>query len=327
MLAESSKESELLAWALKILNSEFSLDVLHHEEIVITPWSHVLKLSTQRADYYVKRVPSDLYVEVAMLDYLHQCCISNVPKLVASDARLYSFIMESCGDTSVRDLHDKEDYSECLQQGLVNYAAMQRGFESRVMNLQAFGLPDWRLDKLPKLYNELISSTALLLSDGVTEHEIARLQDKSLECQQHCEQLVSYGITETLCHGDFHDNNLVLDLSVKQVSVIDWGECMITHPFFSLASCLWALTHFHQLDEAHVVYQSAKQVYLSAWARDYSDSTLQAVFELVLRLSGVFAALAYQRMYAATAHLERGVQQSNPGSIAGCLRAYLNATS
>jgi hypothetical protein len=53
------------------------------------------------------------------------------------------------------------------------------------------------------------------------------------------------------------------------------------------------------------------------------EPTLMEILDLSDKLSGVFAALAYEHLYAATSHMPISVAQAHPGSIAGCLRTFM----
>lgn len=314
---------DALDWAFEGLSAECGSTIFCCDVVVETPYSHVWRINNVNQDFYLKQVPPGLYGEVAMLEYLAQQKIQHVPELIASDNLLHCLLMPACGDVNLRNLYEHAGYCGYLQQGVGNYADIQRQLERNIDALLELGLSDWRLSALPSLYAELVDSDALLIADGLTGVEILRLQDQLCEFKRRCQQLASFGIEETVCHADFHDNNLLLDSTTKHVSIIDWGECVIAHPFFSFASCLWALSHFHQLSSCDVLHHLVVQTYLSRWCECFEIKVLTQALDCAQRLLGVFAALAYQRMYETTDHLQHGVRQSNPGSIAGCLRSYL----
>jgi hypothetical protein len=100
------------------------------------------------------------------------------------------------------------------------------------------GVPDWRLEKLPKLYRDLISHETLLLDDGLNRDELIKLKNFESKLFLLCDQLASYPIKETFGHADFHDKNILFDTHTRQITLIDLGEVVITHPFFSFQNCL-----------------------------------------------------------------------------------------
>ena len=58
---------------------------------------------------------------------------------------------------------------------------------------------------------------------------------------------------------------------------------------------------------------------------DFSEQTLLKAFDTAHQLLGVVAALAFHRLYVATAHQSKTLQQEHYGSIAGCLRTFLQS--
>lgn len=94
-------------------------------------------------------------------------------------------------------------------------------------------MPDWRLDKLPKLYQQLIAQDKLLMNDGITKDELKMLEKLDLPLFSLCSQLSSYNIPETLSHCNFHDKNILVNIDTHKTTTIDLGEVAISHPFFS----------------------------------------------------------------------------------------------
>lgn len=135
---------------------------------------------------------------------------------------------------------------DLLGKGISHYVSIQRKLENDTPMLLASGLLDWRLDKFPLLYRELIQETDLLIADGLSQKEIDALNQNYDFCEEQCEKLAKYKISETINHCDFQDNNILLSEETGELSIIDWGEVVISHPFFSLNTCLWNLTYFHR---------------------------------------------------------------------------------
>ncbi len=48
-----------------------------------------------------------------------------------------------------------------------------------------------------------------------------------------CKKLSDYSIKQTIVQPDFNDNNTLID-NVSNITTIDLGEIVISHPFFSL---------------------------------------------------------------------------------------------
>ncbi len=157
-----------------------------------------------------------------------------------------------------------------------------------------------------------------MLNDGLKPKEVEQLKQLVPQCIALCEKLGGYAIPQTLDHCDLHDNNMLLDQSSQAICIIDWGEVVVTHPFFSLNGCLWNLKHFHQISTDSEAYASLRLQAIKPWSELLSENELLSAFELAAQLSGVYAALAYERLYIAIGDAKRG-------AIAGCLRTFLAA--
>ena len=158
----------------------------------------------------------------------------------------------------------------------------------------------------------------------MTEEEINHLHQLHQTCINLCERLSEYKIPETLTHCDFHDNNMLLDNTTQEINIIDWGETVIAHPFFSLNGCLWNMTYFYAAKETDLIYKNLQLAGVTSWVNLYDETQLLTILNLANQLQGVFAALSYERIYVATKNQRKTVQQEHYGSIAGCLRTFIN---
>lgn len=317
------QSEQALNWAMQYLAAYNDITNIHHEPIVNTSYSivHKLKLNTQII--YLKQTPELLFSEPKILAFLKEQGVENSPVLIAENPRLLCFLMLSCGDQSLRTHFNKKMNVVQLEKGIANFTKIQRLLENKISELLAIGAPDWRLDKIPLLYNSLIQQDKLLLSDGLTEIEINQLHELHQTCIDVCDKVSEYKIPETLTHCDFHDNNMLLDNNTKEINIIDWGETVIAHPFFSLNGCLWNLTYFYSVKESDLLYTNIQSACIKPWLHIYSETQLLAILNIANKLHGIFAALGYERIYLATKNQQKTIQQEHPGSIAGCLRTFL----
>jgi Ser/Thr protein kinase RdoA (MazF antagonist) len=98
--------------------------------------------------------------------------------------------------------------------------------EPDVDELLAAGVPDLRLATLPDRY-------AALVDDDEIEQ---RFRDAVPRVREMSEELASYGVVETLQHDDLHDGQVFVR-GDRQL-ILDWGDCVISHPFFTLSVTL-----------------------------------------------------------------------------------------
>lgn len=310
-------------WAVDYLESH-RCSVIAIQKIVEPAHSIVSKISTSQGIIYLKQTPPALFLEPDTIFLLHTHGCQHIPTVIAKNDRYHCFLTTACGDITLRALFSKGTVdTDLLGQGISHYTSIQRNLENDAPKLISFGLPDWRLDKFPLLYSELIQETERLITDGLTQEEIAALNHADAFCVEQCERLSQYKIPETINHCDFHDNNMLLSKASGEISIIDWGETVIGHPFFSLNTCLWNLTYFHNMKPDDVQYQALQQICVSPWLSNHEERDLIIAFNIANQLLGVFAALGYKFMYEATANQSKTVQDEHPGSIAGCLRSFL----
>lgn len=315
-----NQHEKALHWAEYFLESK----VVDHQVVVETPWSIVYKIETPQRVVYLKQVPEALFLEPYILTFLrHQGC-NNIPEIFAVNPVLHCFLMTSCGSMSLRELFKGQVNLPLLKTGIVTYTAIQRALENTIQPLLSLGIPDWRLDKLASLYSQLIQQDKLLLDDGLTENEIKQLQQLYPTCQQLCDVLSKYDIPETLSHCDFQENNMLLDEKTGNISIIDWGETVIAHPFFSLNGCLWNITYWNELKSTDLMYKQLQSECIAPWLSLYEEKTLLKLFKSVNQLLGIYAALEFDRLYVATQQSDRKIQHEKRGSIAGCLRTFLS---
>ena len=83
-----------------------------------------------------------------------------------------------------------------------------------------------RLAVLPDQY-------AALVADERFEQ---RFRDAVPRVRELAEELASYAVTETLQHDDLHDGQVFVR-GDRQL-ILDWGDCVISHPFFTLSVTL-----------------------------------------------------------------------------------------
>lgn len=321
------KSTTVIDWATAVLQQR-DIVVLQCRDVVHTAYSHVVELTSDHGQFFLKYVPRALYCEASMLKFLSGQGVTLIPELVEANDDLSAFIMRSCGDGTLRQLYEKSVYLHAVCEGVQHYAAMQSQLAYASYALLARGLADdWRMDKFTHHYQQLLNQQQLLLDEGLSQAEIATLKRLIERCQQLCDQLLALGMPETLCHIDFHDNNMLLDQVSGRVAIIDWGECAVSQPLLSLAGFLWNLSYFHGLNESSDLMQSLKHAYYQVWLADVDQLTLHKAFDAAQQLLGVYAALGYWRLYQATAELPQGVQQTHGGSIAGCLRSFIKVTA
>jgi len=281
-------------WARDYLNTH-GYDPLGDPTIIRDrPWSCVSCFTTAKGPIFLKSMAEPYANEAVLLLFLAQNGIHHITEVIASNQELSCFLMKGAG-WPLRKKQISDFKGDVFCHFLKIYAPIQITCISLVDKLLALGVNDWRLEKLPHLYKDFVSNTHLLESDGLTLEEIEHLKELSPQVNRLCVKLSEFGIPETLEHGDFHDNNiLILD---DQITINDWGDSFISHPFFSLAAALDSAKRNHNLQESDQRYTEARDAYLNQW-HDYvpADQLLNAL-DSAQKLHFIIFAMGFSRIY------------------------------
>lgn len=149
--------SEIIDWATDSLTARGCL-ILHEPEIVVeTPWSTVIRFITQAGNIYLKQTPPALFLEPKIIQFLAEKLDPSVPVVIASNHELHCFLMKDAG-LSLRGYLKTEFRSDLLSQAVQQYTTIQRSAESHINSFfLELGVPDWRLNKLPPFYQQIIN--------------------------------------------------------------------------------------------------------------------------------------------------------------------------
>lgn len=313
----------ILKWGTDCLVSNgYSLE--HSPEIVLTtPWSTVIRFSTSTGDVYLKQTAPSISLEPKIIRLLSEQFHARVPVVIAINDDLHCFLMKDAGK-SLRETLKAEFRPDLLCQAIKQYAVIQRSTEDHIETFLKLGVPDWRLGKLPILYDQIINQTDFLKAEGITDKELQILQALSPQFSAQCALLSNYGIPETLGHHDFHDNNILIDQHTKRMTFVDLGETAIIHPFFSLYTCLrQSITH-HGVKEADQTYRKLQDACFETWLGSATKNQLLEVFILVKQLWPLYSALdCYRLMMSVDLQAFKSYYANRPSRITEYFREYL----
>lgn len=311
-----------ITWALAVLeNLGYQMQNQEPEIILKTAWSSVFRFSTQLGFCYLKQVPPALSLEMNVIQIL-QTHSSSVPILIASNPKEHCFLMQDAG-IPLREFFKQQFNVNILKIAIQDYIYLQHAMIDHLPLFLNIGVPDWRLNKIPSLYQELITQEKLLLEDGLTAAELKQLfltQQKLIDL---CQQISHYPIPETLSHCDFHDNNLLIQPKKQKITVVDLGEVAITHPFFSLLNVLHRTKETYQLTESQ--YGSLQQHALKPWLKFASQEQLLQVMSLIKQCWSIHHVLAEYRLIQSIDQVF-SEKLRREGRLANNLRFWLKST-
>jgi hypothetical protein len=312
-----------IKWALNTLASlGFTLKNSIPEKVQDTPWSCVMRFKTDQGIIYLKQTPEQLALEAPITQLLHTQFQAPVPEVIAHHSQLNCFLMKDAG-TPLREMLRKKFDINLFSHALEQFSLLQIVVAGRIDAFFDMGVPDWRLDKLPNLYMQLLSQKETLLADGLSEIDIDKLERLLPKVSSLCEQLSVYAIQETLVQCDFHDNNILIEEQSQNITFIDLGEIVISHPFFSLVGCLRQVTAHHTLTDKDEAYLQLINAYFGNYINfDFKGRLLEAL-KLTQVLWCIYEALAQYRLRLAC-ETTRFMLVQRHGKLSGRLKEFMS---
>ena len=320
MTMKFSRSNKLaMQWALTFLEDRGCHPKSQFVPVRLMPWSSVYRIDTSVGTIYLKQMAPPFAIEARLLLHLGSLFPNTVPEIVGHNEDLRCFLMFDAG-IPLRDRLRANYQIQLPIKALTIYATIQQGAIAAIDSLLAFGVPDWGLETLPSLYEELLNKQTFLKEDGLTDSLLQRLVELRPIVAGLCNQLLQYGISETVEHGDFHDNNFLVNEHDKLV-INDWGDAVITHPFFSLISFLKSAARNHHITDKSKLYQNLRDAYLTTWRVFESESRLLEAFELAEKLNPIKFSLSFYRVAQCPGMEGLGEYK---GTIAQALEQFLN---
>lgn len=293
MIADTEKA---IRWGVDTLNAlGYKITKLKPEIIRETPWSSVFRFNTSEGFVYLKQVPKLISLEPSVTELLFSKFNAPVPEVIAKNAKSNCFIMRDVGNP-LREFLQQSFEVKILSKAIRDFTQVQISATDHVDEFLALGVPNWRLDKLPSLYDGLLSREGVLRSDGLLAHEIDNLKALRSEVVRLCEKLSLYGIKQTIVQSDFHDNNVMINPVTQVLTFIDLGEIVISHPFFSMVGCLHQTKRHHDINVDSEVYLKLEGACLEKYLNFESRDNLSEAFEVASVLWIVYEALVQYRL-------------------------------
>jgi len=195
------------------------------DQVHVRSWSTVIRIPTADGDVWFKANTPELKHEALVALLLARRVPDRVPPLLADDPDRGWMVMEDGGRRLREVIAEERDMSrwDDIIEGAADIA---RAMEPDVDELLAAGVPDMRLSVLPDRY------AALVAHDDVEQ----RFRDAVPRVREMAEELATYGVTETLQHDDLHDGQVFVR-GDRQL-ILDWGDCVVSHPFFTMSVTL-----------------------------------------------------------------------------------------
>lgn len=283
-----------LEWAAEILKLKGYHVRGNPEPIRTMPWSKVTCFFTSEGLVYLKEMAPLYSLEPRLIQTLYQWDTQHLPKIIAENSLFQCFLMSDAG-VPLRDYQPGIFQLDYMITALDIYAKIQISNTKNIGTLYAIGVPDWRVSIFPELYNGLLQQEEVLRTDGLTPLEIKLLKSTQNTVSELCQLLSDYNIPETIETMDFQDNNILV--KNNHITIADWGDAVISHPFFSLAACLYSAKRNHGIQEGDDYYHCLQDAYLNHWSLYETKDRLIHAFRLAKRLRLIQVALSFGRTY------------------------------
>ena len=113
-----------------------------------------------------------------------------------------------------------DSHPDLLCQSILAFSAFQRSTENNIKPFLALKVPDWRLNKLPQLFEQIINQIDFLKADGMSDKEIKILRNLHPKISEEFKLLSEYNIPETIVQPDCNTNNILICPASNQFTVI-----------------------------------------------------------------------------------------------------------
>lgn len=188
------------------------------------------------------------------------------------------------------------------------YAELQRTV--RTDQLEAIGVPDFRPWKLLDWHADLVQrfDADPAARAHLTNTELCRVVDLGGWINDLATELAT-GLPPTLQHDDLHEGNVLATHDHDRLTVIDWGDSVIGHPFGTLRVTLSRLERQLGLrpDDRDLV--RLRDAYLEPWQNGATRRDLLRQAELAYRLDSLNRVFANFRAFG---ELEPAISPDQP---------------
>jgi Phosphotransferase enzyme family len=268
--------------------AELGLDITGPiEQPHVQPWSTVLRIPTTDGDLYFKASAPVQAFEVPLLTLLRPEFADRLPEVLAFDVDQAWMLMRDAGVPLREVVKTRSDVHHWLAT-VPLYAEIQIAEAPRVEELLELGVPDYRLERLPNLFDELVGRA------DVTPDERAALRGVSPRLTALCDELLEDPIPETLQHNDLHFNNVLIRDGRHRI--FDWGDSSISHPFQTMRVTIAFLKWTLGIEGDDEIDRRVRDAYLEPWSSFGRREALVRSFDVARIVGGVSDALTEDRV-------------------------------
>lgn len=252
-------EQAAISWAQQILGDAVIVPVRSR------PWSDMAEARVGGRLWWLKINKAETVYETRLLGLLSGLQNPLLPEAIVHTDQPWSLIADAGHRLDHLALSPEQQFG-IWARVLPEYAELQQAVG--VDRLEAIGVPDFRPRTLPDWYGRLV---ALFDADPsarahLTTAELTRLTELGRWISELAAELAE-GLPPTLQHDDLHEGNVLAADDHDQLTVIDWGDSIIGHPFSTLRVTLGRLQRQLELVPDHPALARLTDAYLEPWQR------------------------------------------------------------
>ncbi|MCA9950257.1 MAG: phosphotransferase [Anaerolineales bacterium] len=230
--ARAGWDVDVHTWLLEI-GEQRNLGVINSFKVIKErPWSIVLQVHFTKDTAYFKACGVGGKFEPQLLQHLVHNQHLLLPDLYAIEVQRSWLLMADAG-VLLQEFGAITQQLAILKQLLSGYARLQIDSLADIESYLELGLPDRRVEKLPRLLESLLGDERLAVERSV--QEVNKLQTSVQKLLPHfertCFELAASSYGAALDHGDIHRGNIFVNNGDPCLS--DWGDACVTHPFCS----------------------------------------------------------------------------------------------
>ena len=292
------------------------------DQFHVRQWSTVIRLATDRGDYFFKAVWRPLRFEAGLTAAIAKWAPEIVGIPVAVDPRRGWLLLED-GGQRLRELITKDRDIHHWHRILPRYAELQLALAPHAQRALKLGAPDRRAKSLAKQYADLLERSSFLragLKEGLTTTQERKLRDLVPQLREWDREL---GIVpDTIQHDDLHDGQVFV--KDGQYRILDWGDACVSHPFFSMSVVERSVAYTLKLKPGSREITRLRDIYLEPFTAVASMAELREIYPTAIRLGWVSRALSWAALIP---YLSRAQVRRERGDVPRSLGRFLDPTS
>jgi hypothetical protein len=286
-------------------------------------WSTVMRVPSSEGTLFFKATAGETLYEAALTQKLTEWFPDCMPELIAMDAGRGWMLMRDGGEqlrASIRPTGEIEAWAPVISR----YAEVQLGLAEHVSEILDLGIPDHRLTVLPRLYEQILHDEPSLMigqEKGLTVSDFHKLKDMVPRFEQICAGLATFGLPDSLNHGDFHDGTVLVKNG--RITFFDWGDAGVTHPFVSLGTFFVSIEIALNLDDYAPPTPEMLALldrYLERWESFGSREALLQAYAYSKPVSSIVKALQW---HLSISRMEKSVREEYAWIVPELLREFM----